>query len=92
MATEAPTSAIPNGMRQVTKAQFWYAVMHTNLNVHPFPERNETFWNVVGTRHCWGWSSYGFGNQKDDCEIVYALTPSATTEDSSVVRGDEVAA
>lgn len=76
MATEVMASKIPHGMREVTKDQFWSAVMSTTKNVHPSPEHNETYWNVVGTREVWGWTSYGFGNGRDGSE-VYALRASA---------------
>jgi hypothetical protein len=36
-------------MKEVTKKEFWDFIMHTTLNVHPYPEKDVTYWKTVNT-------------------------------------------
>lgn len=65
-ATAEESSAVPNGMTEVSREEFWAAVHATELNVHPSSERHQTYWAVVGTRLLWGWSSRGFAGPFED--------------------------
>lgn len=61
----------PPGMKVVTKAQFWAAVMGTTANVHPNSDRNQTKWTDLRTGRLWGWSSKGYMASEGD--EVFAL-------------------
>ena len=56
----SPISAMPAGMREVPKEDFWRLVMSERRNIHPTSERYHTDWFVVGTRQAWGWCSTGY--------------------------------
>lgn len=64
-ATAEYSSEVPGGMLEVSEEQFWAAVRATELNVHPTPNRFDTDWTVVGSRHVWGWVSQGFAGPFD---------------------------
>lgn len=75
MATSEDCSvvAIPSGMTEVTREEFWRNVMSEKLDVMPSPERLQTHWMVNGTTRRWGWSSCGFVPQRDGSEERFAL-------------------
>ena len=54
------TVQIPEGMTEVSHDVFWRHVRCETRNIHPTPERFHTNWELVGTRHLWGWSSRGW--------------------------------
>ena len=52
--------AVPAGMTQVSKEDFYKALMAEARNVHPASEKYSTDWVLVGTKNSWGWSSRGW--------------------------------
>lgn len=51
--------AVPAGMTQVSKEEFFKDLMAEARNVHPASEKFSTDWMLVGTKNRWGWSSRG---------------------------------
>jgi len=60
MNTQTQRVDVPAGMHQVSKEQFWNAVMSEKRNIHPSSEKFYTNWMIVGTQTRWGWTSRGF--------------------------------
>lgn len=58
----SPISAMPAGMREISKEEFWRLVMAEKRNIHPYSERYHTHWDVVDTRQPWGWVSAGYAS------------------------------
>lgn len=58
--TTKESSAVPHGMREVSKEEFWEAVMAPGRDVHPSPKRTHTDWIDLRTGQRWGWVSRGF--------------------------------
>lgn len=57
-------------MREVTKKEFFATV--GQLNVHPRPERDRTFWEIVGTRKLVGESTPGYLNPQEPSRYYVA--------------------
>lgn len=63
---------IPAGMCKVTKAEFYERMKQ--LDVHPYPERKQTYWKHRGGRTA-GWVSQGHCGpfEHEKVEIIYAV-------------------
>lgn len=72
----ACAAAIPAGMREVTRAEFWARVCQPGNNVHPTSTADHTLWRDLRSGQVWGWCSVGFRNydhSAPDGGRVYAI-------------------
>lgn len=54
---------IPDGFREVTKAEFFAALTADKRDIMPTTEaRTFTPWRVQSTREMWGWCSKGYAS------------------------------
>lgn len=58
--TTKDSSVVPHGMRQVTREEFWRAVMSERRNIHPRPDKHHTEWTLIPSQQMWGWTSRGY--------------------------------
>lgn len=65
----SPINAMPAGMREVSKEEFWRLVKAERRNIHPTSERYHTDWFVVDPRQAWGWRSCGYCSDRHLGEV-----------------------
>jgi hypothetical protein len=53
-------AAIPEGMTEVSREEFWARVRTETRNIHPSSEKFHTDWVFLGSRGVWGWTSRGY--------------------------------
>lgn len=63
-AKNTDINAMPVGMREVSKDEFWRLVMAEKRNIHPTHEPHHTDWFLVNTRQVWGWVSTGYRSDR----------------------------
>lgn len=56
---------IPHGMQEVTREEFWNAVMSGTQDVGPSSQRYCTHWKNLRTGVAWGWTSRGYAGPFD---------------------------